>query len=30
MEVKVKENGYFIKHQQQIIKFSLQHGVKHG
>jgi hypothetical protein len=29
IEVIVKENCYFVKHQQQIIKLSLQHGVKH-
>jgi hypothetical protein len=30
IEVMVKENCHFVKHQQQIIKFSLQHGVKHA
>jgi hypothetical protein len=26
----VKENLYFVKRQQQTIKFNLQRGVKHG
>jgi hypothetical protein len=30
IEVMVKENLYFVKHQQQTIKLNLQHGVKHG
>jgi hypothetical protein len=30
IEVMIKENLYFVKHQQQTIKPSLPHGVQHG
>jgi hypothetical protein len=30
IEVMVKDNLYFVKHQQQTVKLNLQHGVKHG